>query len=506
MSLKQAPTRFSPPRAGVLTATLVLALTTGAATTAQQKPGATLYERNCISCHGPDMEGTGLGPALSTSQYRYGGQREDIVRIIRNGIASQGMPGFSDTLTDREINALADFLPVRVGEPEPDPETVEAEAAQQPREFDAVPGTVDTLDYAVSVEVFAEGFDTPWAMEFLDANTALVSDRIGQLRVIKGGELQEDPVAGIPDVFVHPHIWNQGGLLDIAVDPGYAENGWIYLAYSHQLSGSGIAEDDRLLSMTRLVRGRIRDNQWTDQQVLFAGDPSVYGEPFAHYGGRMAFDPQGRLYFSIGDRGVRDQAREPGYPTGKIHRIMPDGSIPRENPLRGQDQAIASIFSLGHRNPQGMATEPATGRIWSTEHGPRGGDELNIIRRGGDYGWPVVTHGINYDGTLLTPHTRADGVEQPAYYWRPSIGVSGMTFYDGDEFPLWQGKILVSALSQRNLRLLTIDGDRVQHEEIILKTEGRIYEPKVGPDGAIYVIMNDPGKILRLTAREERKL
>lgn len=497
---------ISPPHAVVWFAVLVLALATSEQTTADQNSGAKLFERNCASCHGLKMEGTGLGPALSASTYRYGGQRDDIVRIIHNGIASQGMPAFGETLSDEEIDALADFLPARIGEPERDPEEIQAEAEQKPREFDLVPGVVETLDYAVSVELVAEGLNTPWAMEFLDAHTALVSDRLGQLRVIRKGVLIKDPVAGTPEVFVHPHIWNQGGLLDVAVDPNHAKNGWIYLTYSHQLPGSGAEEESKPLAMTRLVRGRIRDHQWTDQEVLFEADPFAYGEPFWHYGGRMTFDPEGRLHFSVGDRGVRDQAREPTRPTGKIHRIMTDGSTPQNNPFHGQDDAIASIFSRGHRNPQGMATEPATGRIWSTEHGPRGGDELNIIKRGGDYGWPAVTHGINYDGTLLTPDTRAEGVEQPVYYWRPSIGVSGMTFYDGGEFPLWQGKILVSSLSRRNLRLLTIDGDRVQHEEIILETEGRIYEPVIGPDGAIYVVMNDPGKILRLTAKTERKI
>jgi glucose/arabinose dehydrogenase len=153
-----------------------------------------------------------------------------------------------------------------------------------------------------------------------------------------------------------------------------------------------------------------------------------------------------------------------------------------------------------------MTIEPATARIWATEHGPRGGDELNIVARGGDYGWPVVSYGINYDGTILTPDTRASGIEQPIYYWRPSIGVSGLTFYHGDEFPLWEGKLLVTGLSPRDLRLLTIDDDRVQHEEIVFEAEGRPYEPVVGPDGAIYLVTDDPGRILRLTAQEERKL
>lgn len=227
---------------------------------------------------------------------------------------------------------------------------------------------------------------------------------------------------------------------------------------------------------------------------------------FWHYAGRLVFDRQGYLYFSVGDRGVHEQAREPGKPFGKFHRLHPDGRIPADNPFRNNAEALPSLFSLGHRNPQGLAMHPETGRLWSTEHGPRGGDELNILKPGGDYGWPNVTYGINYEGTILTPHTRMEGVEQPVMYWRPSIGVSGMTFYQGRQFPHWQNKILVSALGQRQLRLLTLDGERVQHEEILVRFEGSPYEPAVAPDGSIYVVTDSPGKLLRLTAAAERKL
>ena len=488
--------------ARVAVAVLVLVVAAGAPAAARSDASA-LYQRNCASCHGADRQGTGLGPPLSTRTYRYGGSRADLARIIRNGIASQGMPAFGETLAPEEITALAGFLPAREGEPEPEPEEVQAAAEAEPREFDAVPGVVETLDYAIRVELFAGGLETVWAIAFTDADTALVSERPGRLRVVRNGVLQPQPVTGTPEVHVSSHIWNQGGLLDIALDPDYAGNGWIYLSYSHRLDETGPEGDP--LAMTRVVRGRIRGNAWVDQEIVFEADRSAYGEPFWHYGGRMVIDDGGRLHFSVGDRGVQELSREPGRPTGKVHRVMTDGSIPPDNPFRGRGDALASVYSLGHRNPQGMAIEPSSGRIWATEHGPRGGDELNIIEGGGDYGWPVVSHGINYDGTILTPHTRAEGVKQPVHYWRPSIGVSGLTFYRGAEFPLWEGKLLVTGLSPRDLRLLTLDDDRVQHEEIVFRAEGRPYEPVVGPDGAIYLVTDNPGQILRLTAQEERR-
>lgn len=481
-------------------AAAMLVVMAAAAPAAAQTAASTLYQRNCASCHGAERQGTGLGPPLSTQTYRYGGARADLARVIHNGIVSRGMPAFGGILSREEIDALTKFLPARDAEPKPE-EAPTAEA--KPRQFDAVPGVVDTLDYAVRVERFAEGLETVWAIAFIDAQTALVSERPGRLRIIRNGVLQAQPVTGTPPVYVSTHQWNQGGLLDIALDPDYGQNGWIYLSYSHRLDQTG--PEGKPLAMTRIVRGRLRGNAWVDQQVVFEADRAAYGEAFWHYGGRMVFDGEGRLHFSVGDRSGKELAREPGHPAGKIHRVMTDGSVPQDNPFRGRENALDSIYSVGHRNPQGLTIEPVTGRIWATEHGPRGGDELNIIEPGADYGWPVVSHGINYDGTVLTPDTRAQGIKQPVHYWRPSIGVSGLTFYRGDEFPLWEGKLLVTGLSPRDLRLLTLDGDRVQHEEIIFKAEGRPYEPVVGPDGAIYLVTAEPGQILRLTALEERR-
>jgi glucose/arabinose dehydrogenase len=488
-------------RTAIHAAALLGLMVIAGAPAAAQTPAATLYQRNCASCHGAERQGTGLGPPLSTQAYRYGGARADLARIISNGIVSRGMPAFGGVLSAGEIDALAQFLPARDAEPQPKPGEAAAEA--KPRQFDTVPGVVDTLDYAVRAELFADRLETVWAMAFLDARTVLVSERPGRLRIIRNGMLQPQPVAGTPQVYVSSHEWNQGGLLDIALDPHYGENGWIYLSYSHRLDENG--PEGKPLAMTRVVRGRIRGNVWVDQQVVFEADRSGYGEAFWHYGGRMVFDREGRLHFSVGDRNAKELAREPGQPVGKIHRLMADGSVPPDNPFHGRNDALASIYSLGHRNPQGITIEPATGRIWATEHGPRGGDELNIIERGGDYGWPVASHGINYDGTVLTPNTHAQGVKQPIHYWRPSIGVSGLTFYQGAEFPLWEGKLLVTGLAPRDLRLLTLDGERVQHEEIVFRAEGRPYEPVIGPDGAIYLVTDNPGQILRLTAQQERR-
>jgi glucose/arabinose dehydrogenase len=473
-----------------------LALCATQSTPASGAAAADLYTRNCASCHGPNLQGSGLGPALSRENYRYGGRREDLIRVITNGVPSKQMPAFAGVLSTQEIDALAGFLPVRTGE-EPEPAA--------PRDFSKRKdgGVVRTLDYILRVEIFVDGLRTPWAMVFLDDRTALVTERPGRLRVVKEGRLLEAPVSGTPEVFVHSHEWNQGGLLDVAIEKDHAQTGWVYLTYSHELPRRAVGATP--VAMTRVIRGRIRDNRWVDQQVLFEGDPSTYAEQYWHYGGRMALDDRGHLYFSVGDRGAQELAREPGRPTGKIHRIMANGAIPQDNPLRGQQGALGSIYSHGHRNPQGLTIEPSTGRIWSTEHGPRGGDELNIIARGADYGWPVVSYGINYDGTVLTPHSRAEGVQQPIYYWRPSIGVAGLAFYEADEFPLWKGRLLVGSLNRRELRLLNIEDNRVMHEEVILEAEGRPYEPVVGPDGAIYVVTDDPGRILRLTAQQERR-
>lgn len=368
-------------------------------------------------------------------------------------------------------------------------------ALAQDAEEGGLPSRIETLDYTLQVDVVTDALENPWAIDFLDAQTALVTEQPGDVHLIENGRLRTAPVAGIPEAL---HA-GQGGMLDVAVDPDYAANGWIYLAYSHAI-GTG---DDQL-AMTRVVRGRLSDNTWTDEEVLFEAPPDTYLPTRHHYGTRIVFDPAGHLYFAIGDRGRKELAQDLSRPNGKIHRIGRDGSIPDDNPFVGREDALPSIYSYGHRNPQGLAVHPATGAVWAVEHGPRGGDELNRIKAGANYGWPVITYGINYDGTIITRERTRAGMEQPVTYWRPSIAVSGLDFYAGAAFPYWQHHLLVGALREQEVRLLNLAGERVQHQEVLLKNVGRVREAVSGPDGAIYVVLNAPGAILRLSHLENR--
>lgn len=365
-----------------------------------------------------------------------------------------------------------------------------------------LPDTVTTLDYKLKTEVLTRDLEEPWAIDFLGPDTALVTEEPGRLRMIVNGDLVSDSIVGTPEV---SYKGVQGGLLDVAVDPNYERNGWIYLSYAHGLETEGEKEP----AMIRIARGRIQDHSWKDQEVLFEAPHDTYRTTRHQFGSRIAFDEQNRLYFSIGDRGdwpiypreVMMQAQELDRPNGKIHRINRDGSIPAENPFVGQEGVLESIFSYGHRNPQGLALQPGTGRMWDTEHGPRGGDELNRLKVGANYGWPEITYGINYTGSVITRDRRSEGMEQPIVFWRPSIAVSGLSFYDGESFPYWQGQLLASSLKAEELRLLTLreEGNGlVMHQEVLFENAGRIREAVPGPEGAIYVVF-DGSRIARLS-------
>jgi glucose/arabinose dehydrogenase len=384
------------------------------------------------------------------------------------------MPAFEDALSDDDIRNLLAYL--------------QQKETRSPSAGVNSVSTLTTLDYKVKVENWVTGLEIPWAIDFPTADLALVTERPGRLRVIMDGRLKSEPVKNISPV-LHE---GQGGLLDIAVDPDYQTNGWIYLSFSHAL-GDGRA-------MTKIVRGRIKENTWVDQQSLFEADQKHYLKTRHHYGCRIVFDPQGYLYFSIGERGKMEHAQDLSRPNGKVHRIYPDGRIPDDNPFVNKADAIPSIFTYGNRNPQGLAVHPQSGLVWETEHGPMGGDELNLLKSGNNYGWPVITYGIDYDGSTISGRTHMDGMTQPVIYWRPSTAVCGLDFYTGETFPKWKNKLLVGALKYEDVRLLQIENDRVVHEEIILKNYGRVRDVMSGPDGAIYVVLNDPGRILRLTA------
>ncbi len=440
------------------------------------------YTRLCASCHGADLKG-GLAQSLLDGSWQFGSRRNDIFRSVKFGHPHHGMPSWGAVLTDAEIDTLIGYIvreEERLGITKP-----------------PIPETLETQDYLVDVQLFVEGLETPWSIDFINPNRALITEKSGRLRILDNGALLPDSVLGIPKV----RDVGQGGLMDVAIDPDFNTNGWVYLAFSHALEKKD--PNENAPAMTSIVRGRIAGNTWSDQEVLFEAPHDSYRTAGHHFGSRIVFDPEGFLYFSIGDRGASDDAQDLETPNGKIHRIHTDGRIPRSNPFFGQNGVIQSIYSYGHRNPQGLAVHPQTGQVWSTEHGPLGGDELNLIQPGVNYGWPVISYGINYNGEILTDIFRKEGMEQPIFYWKPSTAVCGLDFYSGDLFPKWRNRLLVGALKFEEVQLLDIEKDRVMYVQTILKNSGRVRDVTTGPDGAIYVVLNNPGTVLRLSPKPE---
>jgi len=441
--------------------------------------GAKLYQEYCASCHGINMQG-GNAQSLINGVWQFGAEDGYIFRNIKYGITHLGMPAYENSLSDSDINDIVAYI--RAAEKEKG--VVRPPIAKE----------TGTMDYDLQIDIFAEGLVVPWAIDFIDKNTAIITEKPGRVRIVRNGKMDQQPVASIPAVLNE----GQGGLLDVAVDPDYARNGWIYLAYSHAVDAAG---QNRPVAMTRIVRGKITNNKWTDQQVIWEAPVETYRTTRHHYGCRIVFDPWGHLFFAIGDRGIQDQAQNPSLPNGKVHRIFPDGTVPADNPFLVVKGAMPSIYSIGNRNIQGMAIHPITGQLWATEHGPMGGDELNLIRPGRNYGWPVATYGRNYDGSIVSEFTHYPGMEQPNYMWNPSPGLCGLDFYTGDMFPKWKNKLLVGALRYEEVSLLTLYEDRVIHTETILKNAGRVRDVATGPDGAIYVVLNNPDVVVRLSKK-----
>ena len=442
--------------------------------------GEALYQQSCASCHGPALRG-GNAQSLVDGVWQFGASRGYIYRNIEFGLPNLGMPSYKDSLSREQIQSIVDFLE-------------EAEKKANPQK-PPLPRELETLDYKINVEIIAEDLDIPWSIAFIDNKTMLVTERPGPLRIIENGNLHPEPIKNTPEVLAE----GQGGMLEVAVDPDYDKNGWIYLAYSHGLPQK--PEGGAVPAMTRIVRGKIKDHSWTEQEIVFEAPRETYLSTRYHYGCRIVFDDQGYLYFGIGDRGRQNMAQDLSAPNGKIFRIHKDGKIPEDNPFTDRENALKAIFALGIRNPQGLAVHPATDQLWETEHGPLGGDEVNLILPGINHGWPEITYGKNYSGTLITEFRAKPGMAQPAYYWRPSIAVCGMDFVTGSQFPLWENYLLVTALKYEEVRLLDIHEDRVMHDEVILKNHGRVRDITCGPDGSIYPVLNNPGVVLKLTRK-----
>jgi glucose/arabinose dehydrogenase len=334
----------------------------------------------------------------------------------------------------------------------------------------------------IRVAPIAQGLDSPWSMVFLPNGGILVTERPGRLRLITDGKLQDEPIAGLPAIQFGTH----GGLLDVALHPNFATNNWIYITYSKG-GERGVT--------TAVARGRFDGKRLTDVTDVFVADAWTKGS--LNPGSRVVFDRDGMLYASVGDRGPTTEplSQDLGNHNGKIVRLHDDGRIPTDNPFVHRPGAKPEIYSYGHRNPQGMTVHPETGEIFASEHGPMGGDEVNIIKRGANYGWPVVSYGRKYSGEIISESPTREGIEAPRFFWVPSIGISGLLFYTGDRFPAWKGQLLVTGMSGRMIQRVRLAG-RGQNERELMLTELRqeVRDVRQGPEGLVYLVTRQDAK------------
>ena len=453
---------------------ILLLLAPAWALAAEPRDPAKLVAEHCVTCHNQNLVGS-PAPNLVDPLWTHGGSDESILRNIRQGFPQSGMPGYEGVLTEPEMRGI--IRHIRSLAPE-----YSAGRITHPRPPAVLP--LATELHPARLETWIEGVETPWGIEFLPDGRLLVTEREGRLRIIRDGKLDPAAVRGLPKALVK----QDGGLLDVIAHPRFAENGWIYLAYVE-------TGRDPATSMTVVVRGRIRDGAWVDQQDIFRGPPETYVKGWIHYGCRFLFDREERLFFTIGERGVPEAAQDLASPLGKIHRVLDDGRIPPDNPFVGRSGVWPSIWTLGNRHAQGLKFHPVTGALWESEHGPSGGDEINVIVAGANYGWPVTSRGTD---RRLTFSAGDASMRPPVTAWTPSVAPSGIEFYSGARFPRWRNHLFVACLGGEQLKRLETDGDRVVREEIIFKGYGRVRDVVTGPDGLLYLAMNSPGRIARL--------
>jgi aldose sugar dehydrogenase len=337
---------------------------------------------------------------------------------------------------------------------------------------------------AFVIDTITTSLANPWGIAFLPDGRILITERSGKILVVKDDKLLDEQIENVPDVYVH----GQGGLLDIQLHPDYAENGWIYVSYAKPGEGGG---------GTTIARAKLDGNKLTGLQELFSAQPFTDAE--VHFGSRIVFDGKGYMYFSSGERGTKENAQNLGNHLGKIMRLRDDGQIPSDNPFAGTIGAKSEIWSYGHRNPQGLVYDHTTQTLYDVEHGPRGGDELNKVEKGKNYGWPVITFGINYDGTPITDINHKDGMEQPLWYWTPSIAPCGAILVTSDKFPKWKNNLLVGALAHTHVARVELENGKYVGQEKLLDKIGRVRAIGQSPEGLIYVLTEGPGMLVKLS-------
>lgn len=494
-------------------ALLMLGVLGPAASIAQQAdPFIEPYARLCAACHGPGFEGSTLGVPLAGAPLRHGESVDDIARNIANGFPQGRMPGFAATLDEVQIRRLA----IYISERRSDLAYSDFRIAAPP----AVPeGSIRSERATFRVETVVTGLaPLPYSLAPLPDGSLLLAEKTRGLRLIAPDGKASPLIRGTPRVFDDGFqvpgvllVYGLGYLLDVAPHPDYARNGWIYLAYTERCNDCNDAsrQSKRPVSMVALVRGRIRDGEWVDQQDIWKTDVANYtGMPDMAAGGRVTFDGKGHVFLSIGIKGGSESAgvQDLSLPYGKVLRLRDDGGIPADNPFVKRAGALPAIWSYGHRSPEGLEFNRRTGQLWETEMGQRGGDEVNLLRAGRNYGWPLTSRGLTYEGTPVAYGKelgiRFDmkDIEQPVVDLTPSPAVSSFVFYEGDAFRKWRGNMLVGTLKATELYRMEVKGARVVHRETLLSGLGRIRDIAVGPGGMVYLLLEHQSgsRILRL--------
>ncbi len=443
-----------------------------------------VYQTNCAACHGKNLEGA-IGPSLIDDVWSNGSSIEEVTHSIAIGYPDREMPGFADILSAETVRSLVIYL-------------AEEKALASDRDLEAAPisssHVFETERHDFRLEPIYHHDGEIWGIEMLPDG--------GFLATVREGALMRIDAAGNAEVIEDtPSVWYkiQGGMLDVRIHPSYRENGWVYLSYSAS------SDQTEARGMTRIVRGQLEQGRWLNEEIIFKSHPDHETETEFHFGSRIEFH-DGLIYFSVGDRGFPERAQDLSWPAGKIHRLHDDGRVPVDNPFLNVEGALPSIYSYGHRNPQGLARRGIDGTLFASEHGPRGGDEINTLRTGRNYGWPIITYGMNYDGTPMTALTAKDGMEQPLKYWVPSIATAGITAVCGAKFPNWHGDLLVSGLQSQELHRLRFDDDRIAEDEILLKGLGRVRDVAIATDGELYFVINEsptgPSTVYRMIASD----
>lgn len=468
------------------------------------------FNENCGACHGEDLQGAPLGTPLVGLDLRYGETVKEIASSIATGFPATGMPAWSETMNESQIWNLALYVA----------EQRQGTTILKKNDDIAVVmpvGKIDSERHSFRIETVAEGLDAmPFSIEPLPDGRILLSERMRGLSIVSADGKKSEPIEGTPAVYADSGIFlgqvmGLGWMLDVKLHPDYEENGWIYIHHTDRCTGCNefSRRGGQPVSMNRVVRGRIKDDKWVDEEVIWQADIETYTNTSdLAAAGRLSFDNDNRLYISVGMKDVLDfmGVQDLDLPHGKIHRVNDDGSIPEDNPFTGDPEALDSIWTYGHRSSQGLEYNPETGEHWETEMGPRGGDELNRLVKGGNYGWPVFTTGVNYDGRpvnvadKLGLDLKEDDAEFPVVEWTPSVAISSFIFYDSPEFPEWDGNIIAGTLRATDLLRMEVENNQVVHTEMLLENIARFRDIEIGPEGELYVLIENKtgSRIIRL--------